>query len=93
MRQSAGPGSPINFQCSKYRREKRWASRYDNPLYKYYNERGRVDRVVLTGRTRQHQHNRGLRHGLTMFEYRCKDCGHLGLCLINPCCLFNVSPA
>lgn len=51
---------------------------YGEPLYYYYQKRGRVDRVVLTGKTRKRNTCRGLRHGLTMHQYRCLDCDHVG---------------
>lgn len=71
MGQSAGPGEPSCFQCSKCRRRN---SRY------VCVEEGREGRVTLTGRARQ-RYGQGIqvgRHGHVAREYKCNDCDHVG---------------
>ncbi len=71
MSRSAGPGSPITFMCAKCR----------STLQPDRN-RGRSDRVELTGRERPYRSSgysaRGIRSTGVAREYRCLDCGHVG---------------
>ena len=46
-----------------------------------YRNRGRINRVVLTGKTKERGHRHhcvGTRHGHILHQYECKDCGHVG---------------
>lgn len=69
MSRSAGPGSPLNFRCTRCKRGD-WRDR----------ERGL--RFVATGKTKKAPHRkhhaRGIRSSNTAYEYRCLTCKHVG---------------
>jgi hypothetical protein len=65
MSWNAGAGKPSTFRC--------WRCRRRNAIA----DRGRVHRVVLTGKTKVRKHATD-RHGRMNREYRCLDCGWQG---------------
>ena len=76
MNWNSGAGSPNTFRC--------WKCRLN--AGKFYGRpdmgAGRIDRVDLTGKTKQRSANArgalGLRSSWTSYQYECFDCGHVG---------------
>jgi predicted RNA-binding Zn-ribbon protein involved in translation (DUF1610 family) len=72
----AGTGYPHHFRCQKCRR------RYSTAEYhgeRYSEDRGRRNRIMLTGKARpNHSHRMSVRSSRTVRQYRCEDCGHVG---------------
>ena len=77
MGTSAGPGSPVDFNCPRWRAY--WASYRKLPVGAQYDLRGHI--VERTGRTRKYKSRRGsalgVRSDTTSREYVC-SCGHKG---------------
>ncbi len=71
--------TPANFRCAKCRRT------YGTREYfgeRWSDERGRLSRVELTGKTKADRADRSVHRGprcdTTSRQYRCEDCGHVG---------------
>lgn len=71
MSWSSGTGSPVHFMCSACRRSRGAGRGHEGPVP------GRAERVRLNGRRRQRDCATA-RHGRTLREYECLDCGHVG---------------
>lgn len=70
MGQSAGPGSPIMFRCSRCRRNCRT---WNGSWYAFNCEH----KTALTGKWRKRKFCVGVRSALVEVQYEC-DCGHVG---------------
>lgn len=68
MSRSFGVGQPLSFRCQACRSTVR--DQDGRP--------GSINRVELTGRTRQRFTGTGGRYCAEACEYRCLDCGHVG---------------
>ncbi len=72
MSQSAGPGSPLMFRCSRCRRN---CTRWD-PDLRYYHVFCR-HKTTLTGKWRKRERCVGVRTSLVDVQYAC-ECMHTG---------------